>query len=455
MMDVQFLGAAGTVTGSKYLLRVGGRKILIDCGLFQGYKQLRLRNRSVLPIKPEEIDVVVLTHAHLDHSGYLPVLTRDGYAGPVFATVAARDLCGILLPDSGRLQEEEADYANRHGYSKHKPALPLYTEADAFRAMGRFVPVDYAEQIDLGPGVSMRMLPAGHMLGAASVRIEHAGRSIVFSGDVGRPNDALLYPPAPFEGADYLVVESTYGNRLHEKVDPLSVLEEVFKRTFARGGLVIIPSFAVGRAQTLMYMIHELKRSGRLAEHVPVYLNSPMAIDATRLYLKHHEYQRLTAAQSREICASVHAVATPEESRRLNEKTRGPAIIIAGSGMATGGRVLHHIRAFAPDPRNTILFAGFQAGGTRGADMVAGATEVKIHGDYVPIRAEVMNIDSLSGHADYEEMLAWMGAAKKAPRCVFVTHGEASAADMMRRHIEERLHWPAEVPEHMQRTVLD
>ena len=454
-MDIQFLGAAGTVTGSKYLLRVGGRKVLVDCGLFQGYKQLRLRNRAVLPIKPEEIDAVVLTHAHLDHSGYLPVLVRDGFAGPVFATAAARDLCGILLPDSGRLQEEEAEYANRHGYSKHKPALPLYTEADAFRALGRFVPVEYGEQMELGPAVSMRLTPAGHMLGAASVRIEHAGRSIVFSGDIGRSNDAILYPPAPFEGADYLVVESTYGNRLHDASDALTVLEDVFKRTFERGGLVVIPSFAVGRAQTLMYMIHALKQAGRMPSHVPVYLNSPMAIDATRLYLRHHEYHRLTSEQSKEICASVHAVATPEESRRLNEKTRGPAVIIAGSGMATGGRVLHHIRAFGPDSRNTILFAGFQAGGTRGADMVAGATEVKIHGDYVPIRAEVKNIDSLSGHADYREMLAWMGAAQTPPRCVFVTHGEASAADAMRRHIEERLHWSAEVPEHMQRTVLD
>ncbi|MDE2600044.1 MAG: MBL fold metallo-hydrolase [Rhodocyclaceae bacterium] len=454
-MEVQFLGAAGTVTGSKYLVRVGGKKILVDCGLFQGYKQLRLRNRAVLPIRPEDIDAVVLTHAHLDHSGYLPVLVRDGFDGPVFSTKATHALCGVLLPDSGRLQEEEAEFANRHGFSKHKPALPLYTEQDAFRALGRFSSVDFGEDLDCGDGISLRLTPAGHMLGAASVRIEHKGRSILFSGDVGRPNDAMLYPPAPLEGADYLVVESTYGNRRHDTQDPLDVLEGVFKRTFARHGIVIIPSFAVGRAQTLMYLIHQLKQAGRMPTHVPVYLNSPMAIDATRVYLKHHEFHRLSPQQCEEIVAGVHAVATPEESRRLNDKIHGPAVIIAGSGMATGGRVLHHIKAFGPDERNTILFAGFQAGGTRGADMVAGAEAVKIHGDYIPIRAEVRNIDSLSGHADYVEMLDWLRSAKVKPRRVFVTHGEASAADAMRLHIEEQLGWPAEVPEHMQSISLD
>jgi metallo-beta-lactamase family protein len=454
-MEIQFLGAAGTVTGSKYLLRIGDRRILVDCGLFQGYKQLRLRNRSALPIAPDEIDTVILTHAHLDHSGYLPVLVRDGFAGPVLATQATRDLCGILLPDSGRLQEEEAEFANRHGYSKHKPALPLYTEEDALRSLRSFSPVAFGETVDLGDGISLRLSPAGHMLGAASVRIEHGGRSIAFSGDVGRAREPILYPPAPLEPADYLVVESTYGNRRHEDVDALSALEAVFDRTFKRGGIVIIPSFAVGRAQTLMYMIHQLKQSGRMPTHVPVYLNSPMAIDATRLYLKHHEYHRLTAQECEAVCASVHAVATPEESRRLNEKTRGPAVIIAGSGMATGGRVLHHIKAFGPDRRNTILFAGFQAGGTRGASMVAGAQEVKIHGDYIPIQAEVANIDSLSGHADYAEMLEWLRAAKMRPRRVFVTHGEADAADAMRHHIEESLGWPAEVPEQLQKVKLD
>jgi metallo-beta-lactamase family protein len=453
-MEIQFLGATGTVTGSKYLLRAGNKKILVDCGLFQGYKQLRLRNRVNLPIAPEDIDVVVLTHAHLDHSGYLPVLVRDGFDGPVLSTKATHDLCGVLLPDSGRLQEEEAEYANRHGFSKHKPALPLYTEEDAFRALGRFTPVAFGEDIDLGDGIRLRLSPAGHMLGAASVRIEHGGRSIAFSGDVGRANDPILYPPAPLAPADYLVVESTYGNRRHDECDALAVLEEVLNRTFERGGIVIIPSFAVGRAQTLMYMVHALQQAGRIPKQVPVYLNSPMAAEATRLYLKHHEYHRLSGEECEAICASVRIVATPQDSRRLNEKTRGPAVIIAGSGMATGGRVLHHIKAFGPDPRNTILFAGFQAGGTRGASMVAGAAEVKIHGDYIPIRAEVKNIDSLSGHADYVEMLEWLRAAKMQPRRVFVTHGEADAADAMRRHLQDELGWSAEVPEQLQKITL-
>lgn len=453
-MEIQFLGAAGTVTGSKYLLRAGSKNILVDCGLFQGYKQLRLRNRSTLPIKPEEIDAVILTHAHLDHSGYLPVLVRDGFDGPILSTQATHDLCGVLLPDSGRLQEEEAEFANRHGYSKHKPALPLYTEEDALRALRRFSAVPFGEDVDLGEGVRLRLSPAGHMLGAASVRIEHGGRSIAFSGDVGRANDPILYPPSPLAPADYLVVESTYGNRRHDDCDALSVLEDVFSRTFKRGGIVIIPSFAVGRAQTLMYMIHQLKLAGRMPRNIPVYLNSPMAAEATRLYLKHHEYHRLSEEACEEISASVRIVATPQDSRQLNEKTRGPAVIIAGSGMATGGRVLHHIKAFGPAPHNTILFAGFQAGGTRGADMVAGASSVKIHGDYIPIRAEVKNIDSLSGHADYVEMLEWLRAAKMRPLRVFVTHGEASAADAMRHHIEESLGWPAEVPEQLQKVKL-
>ncbi len=454
-MEMEFLGATGTVPGSKYLGRAGSKKILVDCGLFQGYKQLRLRNRAKLPVDVDTIDVVVLTHAHLDHSGYLPVLVRDGYAGAVLSTEATRDLCRILLPDSGRLQEEEAEFANRHGFSKHNPALPLYTEEDAFKALNRFAPVNFGEAVDLGEGISLQLSPVGHMLGAASVRITHAGRSIVFSGDVGRANDPILFPPAPLAPADYLVVESTYGNRRHEQSDALAVLEQVLNRTFERGGIVIIPSFAVGRAQTMMYMIHALKQAGRIAHNVPVYLNSPMAIDATRLYLEHHELHRLSAAEGEAICASVHAVNTPKESQRLNEHPHHPCIIIAGSGMATGGRVLHHLKAFAPDKRNTILFVGFQAGGTRGANMVAGAEAVKIHGEYVPIRAEVVNIDNLSGHADYVEMLDWLRQANMHPRRVFVTHGEADAADSMRRHIEEELHWPVCVPEHGERVVLD
>lgn len=452
-MQIQFLGAAGTVTGSKYLITAGNKKVLVDCGLFQGFKQLRLRNRSQLPVDPAEIDVVILTHAHLDHSGYLPALVRDGFGGAVLSTAATRDLCQILLPDSGRLQEEEAEFANRHGYSKHSPALPLYTEEDAFTALRRFAPINFGEDVDLGDGMHLQFSPAGHMLGAASVRITHEGRSIVFSGDVGRPNDAILIPPVPLQPSDYLVIESTYGNRRHAQVDALEELETVLNRTFKRGGIVIIPSFAVGRAQTIMYLIHQLKQAGRIAD-VPVYLNSPMAINATKLYREHVALHRLPPAECEAMCASVRIVNTAKESQRLNERPHGPTVIIAGSGMATGGRVLHHLKYFAPDARNTILFVGFQAGGTRGANMVAGAKEVKIHGEYVPIRAEVVNIDSLSGHADHVEMIDWLRQAKMHPRQVFVTHGESEAADAMRLHIEEELGWHARVPEHLEKVTL-
>ena len=453
-MQLRFLGGTGTVTGSKYLVEHDGRRLLVDCGLFQGLKQLRLRNWSSLPVPASSIDAVVLTHAHIDHSGFVPRLVELGFRGSVYATPATVALAELLLPDSGHLHEEEARYANRHRYSKHAPALPLYTEESARRALQRFHPREFDEEFEPVTGLQVRFRRAGHILGAASIYVRGHGKTVLFSGDLGRSDDALMKRPAPPQEADWVLVESTYGNRSHAGQDPLSTLADVVRRTAARRGCVIVPAFAVGRAQTLMYMIHQLKKSGRMPNHVPVYLNSPMAIDATRLYLKHHEYHRLTAQECQEVCASVHAVATPEESRRLNEKTRGPAVIIAGSGMATGGRVLHHIKAFGSDPRNTILFAGFQAGGTRGASMVAGAAEVKIHGDYIPIRAEVANIDSLSGHADYVEMLEWLRAAKMRPRRVFVTHGEADAADAMRHHIEESLGWPAEVPEQLQKVKL-
>ncbi len=451
-MEIQFLGATGTVTGSKYLVSAGGRRILVDCGLFQGFKQLRLRNWAALPVEPHGIDAVVLTHAHLDHSGYLPLLVRQGFAGPVYCTSATRDLCGILLPDSGRLQEEEAEYANRKGFSKHRPALPLYTEEDALRTLDRLVAVPFAGAVDLGGAVSLSLSPAGHLLGAAVVRLAHEDRSLVFSGDLGRPNDLLLPPPSPVAQADYLVVESTYGNRRHEASDPKEELAAVLNRTFARGGAVVVPSFAVGRAQTLMYLIHLLKAEGRIAD-VPVYLNSPMAVDATGIFHAHRGEHRLTPAQCDAMCGAAKVVNSVEESKRLNER-RGPMVLIAGSGMATGGRVVHHLKAFAPDERNTVLFVGYQAGGTRGATLVGGAKAVKIHGDYVPVRAEVATLGNLSGHADYAEILDWLRQFGAAPRRVFVTHGEPEAADAMRRHIAESLGWEASVPADLERALL-
>lgn len=451
-MELNFLGAAGTVTGSKYLLESDGRQILIDCGLFQGFKQLRLRNRETLPFRAHALEAVILTHAHLDHSGYLPLLVKNGFAGPIYCTEATSELCGILLPDSGHLQEEDAAFANRRGFSKHKPALPLYTEEDAKHALSYLRPIDFGHEVELGMGLRFRFLPAGHILGASLVQLQHGETSILFSGDLGRANDLLMLPPTAVAGADYVVVESTYGDRRHDERDPRTMLAEILNRTFNRGGVVIIPAFAVGRAQTLLYYIHLLKASKTIPD-VPVYLNSPMAVNVTKIFHKYRGEHRLTPEQCDAMCAAAKYVNSVEESKALNNRT-GPMIIISASGMATGGRVLHHLKTFAPDARNTILFAGFQAGGTRGAAMLDGAESIKIHGDYVQVRAEVANVPNLSAHADYVEILTWLRNFKSTPRQIFVTHGEPAAANALRQSIEERFGWGVCVPEHRERMTL-
>ena len=451
-MQLQFLGATGTVTGSKYLVRHGDSSILVDSGLFQGYKNLRLRNWEPLPVDPKSIDVVVLTHAHIDHSGYLPLLVRQGFRGRVYCSQATFDLCSILLPDSGHLQEEEAEYANRHGISKHQPALPLYTQEDAERSLKQFSPQPFAQEWELVPGLRARLDPSGHMLGSAFVRLDDGRRSILFSGDIGRPNELVLRPPVQVPGADYLVVESTYGDRKHEDTDTLGKLAEVINRTAARGGVVVIPAFAVGRAQSLLYALHLLKERGDI-HHLPVYLDSPMAIDATQIYHQHRAEHRLTPEQCRGMCHAATLVNSIEDSKALSAR-RGPLVIIAASGMATGGRVVHHLKSFAPDRRNTILFAGYQAGGTRGAAILGGARSVRIHGIEVPVRAEVASLDNLSAHADADEILAWMRGFERPPRQTFVTHGEPTAADAMRARIEHDLGWPARVPDYLQTVDL-
>ena len=451
-MKLTFLGATGTVTGSKYLLSSGSRQILVDCGLFQGLKQLRLRNWGTLPVNPKEISAVVLTHAHVDHTGYLPLLVKKGFTGKVYCTHATRDFCEILLPDSAHLQEEEANYANKRGFSKHSPALPLYTEEDADRALRQLVPVDFEKAVDLGDGLSLKFFPNGHILGSAFVHIHHKNTSILFSGDIGRPNDILMNAPVHIRQADYLVVESTYGNRLHDKSDPQLKLATIINQTTNRNGIVLIPIFAVGRAQELLYYIHLLKSSGQIPD-IPVYLNSPMAVDATEIFVQHCGEHRLAPEQCRSLFKTARMVSSAEESRRLNE-TKGPMIILSASGMATGGRVVHHLKAFAPNPDNTVLFVGFQAAGTRGAAMLDGADAIKIHGEYVPVRARVELISNLSAHADYSEVLDWLRGFEKPPRKTFITHGEPVAADMMRLHIEEQLHWPVEVPDYLETVEL-
>jgi metallo-beta-lactamase family protein len=451
-MELTFLGATGTVTGSKYLITSGSKKVLVDCGLFQGFKQLRLRNWESLPIGPTEIDAVILTHAHLDHSGYLPLLVKEGFSGKIYCTAGTRDLCAILLPDSGHIQEEDAGHANRHRYSKHAPALPLYTQQDAEQSLRYFSPVEFDHDLDIGGGLTMRLLPAGHILGSAFVILKNNGTSILFSGDLGRPHDPIMKPPATIRKADYLVVESTYGNRRHDPADPKAALAAVINRTVERGGVILIPSFAVGRTQSVLYYIHLLKSAHAIPD-IPVYLNSPMAIEATNIYRRHAGEHRLTPSECKAMCSAARFVNSVEESKRLNSLT-APMIVISASGMATGGRVLHHIKAFAPEPRNTILFVGFQAGGTRGEAMVNGAPLVKIHGEYVPVRAEIVAMDYLSAHADYVEIMEWLGHFDGPPRKTFITHGEPAAADALRHRIEEQRDWHCRVPDYLEHVAL-
>ncbi|QHE86129.1 MBL fold metallo-hydrolase RNA specificity domain-containing protein [Hydrogenophaga sp. BPS33] len=447
-MQLQFLGATGTVTGSKYMVRHGKARLLIDCGLFQGYKQLRLRNWAPLPVRADHIDAVVLTHAHIDHSGYLPLLVKQGFRGAVYCTPATRDLCRIMLPDSGGLQEEEAEFLNRHRLSKHSPALPLYTRKDAVHCLERFHTVPWDTPWEPVHGVKARLYRAGHILGAASVLLDNSVSTLLFSGDLGRPADILMPAPDPIVSADRVVVESTYGDRLHPDIDPWQQLAHIIRRTAARGGVVIVPAFAVGRAQTLLHMVQVLMQRGTIP-HLPVYLDSPMAEDATAVFVRHASELRISAQACRALPLSATQVRTTDQSRELCAR-RGPMVIIAGSGMATGGRVLHHIKKFAPDRRNTILLSGFQAGGTRGAALASGARSLRIHAEDVPIHCEVAQLSCASAHADAAEVQAWLAGMKTAPVATFVTHGEPAAADAMRQRIERGLGWNVCVPDYLE-----
>ena len=450
-MKLSFLGAASTVTGSKYLIEHEGLTILVDAGLFQGYKNLRLLNWEALPFNPKKIDAVVLTHAHLDHSGALPLLVKNGFKGPIYATPATAELCGLLLPDSGHLQEEDAYFSNRHKSSRHDTALPLYTELDAKNALKYFKPIVVDKEFSIGH-LRIRLRSAGHILGASSVEIRTDVGSLLLSGDIGRPDDLVMRPPTPIAHADYLIVESTYGNRSHVPYDGGQLLADVISRTAARGGKVVVPAFAVGRAQNLLFEIALLKKSGRIPD-LPVFLDSPMAIESLNIYLRHQAEHRL----SKEECTAMSEVAkickTVDESRALDQM-RYPSIIISASGMATGGRILHHLRALASDHRNSIVFAGYQAGGTRGAKMVAGDPTIRIFGEDVRINAEVISLPSMSAHADANQLIDWLKTLKKAPKHVFVTHGEPEASDALRLKIKKECGWDVSVPLLGQRVEL-
>ena len=443
-MKLDFLGAAGTVTGSKTLVTHEGKQLLVDCGLFQGYKNLRAINWQPFPFDPTKLDAVVLTHAHLDHAGALPLLVKRGFRGPVFATPSTIDVCRVLLPDSARIQEEDAEYANRHKLSKHQPALPLYSEEDAQRALSRLEPLPLEQRGDVTGGMQLRLRQAGHILGASSVELTTGDTTVLFSGDLGRPDDRIMRAPLPIARADHVVIESTYGDRLHDMQDVEAALGEVIRRTAARGGIVVVPAFAVGRAQALLYAIYRLKTRAAIPD-LPVFLNSPMAIDMTEIYHRHRAEHRLSVAECSGMCQVAEMTRTVEESRALNA-LRYPAVIVSASGMATGGRVLHHLKALGPDRRNTIVFAGYQAGGTRGAHLVAGERRIRIHGEDVTINAEVVSLPGMSAHADAEQLVQWLATAPQRPRGIYLNHGEPGPADALRQRIERELGWLATVP---------
>ncbi len=445
--SLQFLGAAGTVTGSRHLLSDGEHQLLIDCGLFQGHKVLRLRNWAQPPVAATDIDAVILTHAHLDHSGYLPLLVQQGFAGKAHATAATVDLCALLLPDSGHIQEEDAAFANRHGFSKHHPALPLYTKQQALQALKCLQPHAMHASFSPLPGWKAQFLPAGHIFGAASVCVEFAGRKVLFSGDLGRQHDVLMCPPERPPQADTVVIESTYGNRLHDHQSMQDELADALRRVAARGGVAVVPVFAVGRAQAVLHAIATLKAEGAIPHGLPVFLDSPMAIHTTELLQTHPESHRLAPWQVDALAHSVTMVKTPEQSKALAQR-HGPRVILAASGMATGGRVLHHLGLYLGDHRNMVILTGFQAAGTRGARLAAGEKTLRLHGQDRPVNAEIVQLHSASAHADANELLQWLGQMPQPPDQVYVVHGEPEASDALRQRIERELGWRAVVPEH-------
>jgi metallo-beta-lactamase family protein len=462
---VTFLGGAGTVTGSRFLVETATARVLVDCGLYQGVKELRLRNWEPFPVAPESLDAVVLTHAHVDHCGYVPALAREGYAGPLVATPDTVSLAGIVLPDSGHLMEEEAAYANRRGYSKHRPARPLYTKAEAEASLALLEGLPFGEPRRIAEGVSLTLRPTGHILGAASALLQlgdgDGARRVLFSGDLGRSAHPLLVPPAAVGAVDVVVMESTYGDRLHDDEGALETLAAAIRRTAARGGTVVIPAFAVDRTEVVLFHLRELLARERIPE-LPVFVDSPMALSALGVY------RRALAEGSPDVRSEVRPAAAGDvlgtgdvrEARDVEhskeiDRLDYPSIVISASGMATGGRVLHHLSRRLPDPRNTVVLVGFQAVQTRGRLLAEGAREVKMLGRYVPVRAEIVSLPSFSVHADRDELVGWLGTAAPAPEHVYLVHGEAAAAEKLAHTMLERLGWNVTVPRLGERVRLD
>ena len=449
MATLTFLGAARTVTGSKYLVEADGHRFLIDCGMFQGLKDLRLRNWSPLPVPPETIDCVVLTHAHLDHSGWLPRLVSQGFAGPVYCTLGTADLCRLILPDAAHLQQEDAKFANKRGYSKHQPALPLYTEEDAAEALSRMKPSPFGTTIAIGHGFEIEFINAGHLLGSSYVlftRADRSGARVLFGGDLGRYARPILPDPSPGVDADVLLVESTYGDRAHPDDDDGSALARIIGETYARRGKVIIPAFAIGRVEELLYWLFRLEDERRIPQ-MPIYVDSPMAIKGLAYYQAHKGELDKEIETVRRKLPRFTPVNSAQESKQLVATDRS-SIIIASSGMATGGRVVHHLFDGLPDPRNTVLFVGFQAAGTRGRQLVDGAQHVKMFGQHVPVHARIEKIDGMSAHADAGEIIRWLRTFPRAPKMTYLVHGEVVAQDALRRRIGKELGWPVHVPAH-------
>jgi metallo-beta-lactamase family protein len=459
MANLQFLGGSHTVTGSKYLVNTGKTRFLLDCGMFQGSKELRLRNWGELPVKPSSLDHIFITHAHIDHIGMLPVFVREGFQGPIWCTPETLELTEINLTDAAHLQEEDARFANKKGFTKHAPALPLYTLEDVTKCVPHLRPLAYAKPLELAGGARVQFHDAGHVLGSAMVEAQlpngNGGfTSIVFSGDLGRYHALIDTDPYAIEGADYLLVESTYGNRRHAQEDAPHELAEIINETARRGGSLVVPAFALGRTQILLYTLRDLKAKGIIPD-LPVYVDSPMAISVTELYCRHVED---LSQEAREVfkatgkcpilCPKLQFTHTPQESKELNSQ-RYPCIIISASGMATGGRVCHHLKYRLPDPRNTVLFVGFQANGTRGQILKDGAREIKIHGEQIPVRAQIRSIESFSRHADAEEILRWLGSFRVPPKKTCVVHGEPESSAALAEEIR-KLGWKVTVPNYLE-----